>query len=64
MVVVGDTPHDIECAKAVGARSVAVATGGSDVPTLLLCQPDAVLPTLPSPGEFFAVVERVCHGSR
>jgi phosphoglycolate phosphatase len=62
MVVIGDTPHDIACAKAVGARSVAVATGGADVPTLERCQPDAVLPTFPSPVEFFTVVERVCSG--
>ena len=27
MVVVGDTPLDIQCAKVAGARSVAVATG-------------------------------------
>ncbi|HEY6615664.1 MAG TPA: HAD hydrolase-like protein, partial [Vicinamibacterales bacterium] len=26
--VVGDTPHDIHCANAIGARTVAVATGG------------------------------------
>ena len=26
--MVGDTPHDIECANAIGARTVAVATGG------------------------------------
>ena len=27
MVVIGDTPHDIACGKAIGARTVAVATG-------------------------------------
>lgn len=26
--VIGDTPHDIACGKAIGARTVAVATGG------------------------------------
>ena len=26
--VLGDTPHDIACARAIGARAVAVATGG------------------------------------
>ena len=26
--VIGDTPHDIECANAIGARTIAVATGG------------------------------------
>ena len=27
LVIIGDTPRDIECARAVGARAVAVATG-------------------------------------
>jgi phosphoglycolate phosphatase-like HAD superfamily hydrolase len=27
ILVIGDTPRDIECAKAIGARSLAVATG-------------------------------------
>ena len=26
--VIGDTPHDIECGKVIGARTIAVATGG------------------------------------
>jgi phosphoglycolate phosphatase-like HAD superfamily hydrolase len=28
VVVIGDTPHDVACAKAGGARSIGVATGG------------------------------------
>jgi phosphoglycolate phosphatase-like HAD superfamily hydrolase len=28
LFVIGDTPHDIECANAIGARTIAVATGG------------------------------------
>lgn len=28
ILVVGDTPHDIRCARAIGARVLAVATGG------------------------------------
>jgi phosphoglycolate phosphatase-like HAD superfamily hydrolase len=27
VLVIGDTPRDIECAKAINARSLAVATG-------------------------------------
>jgi len=34
VIVVGDTVMDVACAKAAGARSVAVATGPSDVGTL------------------------------
>ena len=34
VVVIGDTPLDVACAAASGARSVAVATGGFDVEAL------------------------------
>ncbi|MCC6409162.1 MAG: haloacid dehalogenase-like hydrolase [Planctomycetes bacterium] len=34
VVVIGDTPWDVECAKTHGARSLAVATGRYDVDTL------------------------------
>ena len=34
IIVIGDTPHDIACAKAGGARSIAVATGGYSVDDL------------------------------
>ena len=44
VVVVGDTPHDVACAQAVGARSVAVATGGYDIETLEATGADVVLP--------------------
>jgi phosphoglycolate phosphatase len=42
-VVIGDTPHDVACAHAFGARSVAVATGGSTYETLAQSRPDALL---------------------
>jgi phosphoglycolate phosphatase len=44
VVVVGDTPLDVACAAAAGARSVAVATGGYDVTTLEAAGADVVLP--------------------
>ena len=50
MVVIGDTPHDVSCGKAIGARTIAVATGpGYGVGELEACAPDAVLAELPSP---------------
>jgi phosphoglycolate phosphatase len=46
IVVVGDTPHDIACGKAGGARTVAVATGPYPLDELLSHGPDAALPDL------------------
>lgn len=40
IVVVGDTPHDIRCGRAIGARVLAVATGGSPAEELRSHQPD------------------------
>lgn len=39
-VVIGDTPADIQCARAGGATAVAVATGWHSADTLLQYQPD------------------------
>lgn len=44
IVVVGDTPADVACGKAVGAKTVAVATGSSLQEVLQATQPDALLP--------------------
>lgn len=47
LIVVGDTPNDIACARHAGARSVAVATGRShSTEDLRAHAPDAVLPDL------------------
>lgn len=35
ILIIGDTPADIECARAIGARSLAVATGGDPFEELL-----------------------------
>ena len=40
MVVVGDTPFDIRCGRAIGARVLAVATGGSTLEELKKHAPD------------------------
>lgn len=42
-IVVGDTEHDIACARAAGAQVVAVATGGQPREELLAHGPDLVL---------------------
>jgi phosphoglycolate phosphatase-like HAD superfamily hydrolase len=46
VVVVGDTVLDIACARAAGARSVAVATGPSDVETLRAAGADVAVADL------------------
>jgi len=40
IVVVGDTPHDVRCGRAIGAKVLAVATGGSKQEELCAAQPD------------------------
>jgi phosphoglycolate phosphatase-like HAD superfamily hydrolase len=42
--VIGDTPLDIRCARAIGARAVAVATGLHSVDELAAERPDLLLP--------------------
>ncbi len=41
--VIGDTPHDIACGKAIGARTIAVATGDFSTTQLADYAPDIVL---------------------
>ncbi len=46
VIVVGDTPHDIACAKCAGARSIAVATGGYSMDDLRAAGADEVVADL------------------
>jgi phosphoglycolate phosphatase len=46
VIVIGDTPHDIECARVAGAKSIAVATGGFTIDQLREAGADEVLPDL------------------
>ncbi|SCM81107.1 putative phosphatase [uncultured Sporomusa sp.] len=50
--VIGDTPHDVECGKAIGAYTIAIATGGYSAAELANCTPWWVVETLP-PAEAF-----------
>ncbi len=54
--VVGDTPHDISCARAFGAQAMAVATGGSKASELAAFNPDAVLDSLGDPDAFWRAI--------
>jgi phosphoglycolate phosphatase len=46
LVMVGDGPQDVECARAAGARSVAVENGIAPRDRLLAARPDALIPSL------------------
>lgn len=51
--VIGDTPNDIRCARAVGAKVLAVATGEWAFADLVDHAPDLALRDLSDPGVFF-----------
>jgi len=46
VVIIGDTPADIACGAGIGARAIAVATGGYTVEDLSAHGPHAVFPDL------------------
>ncbi|MCP9485412.1 MAG: haloacid dehalogenase-like hydrolase [Gaiellaceae bacterium MAG52_C11] len=50
--VIGDTPADIECGNAVGARTIAVATGSYTAAQLAEHEPWLLLERLPGPARF------------
>jgi phosphoglycolate phosphatase-like HAD superfamily hydrolase len=50
--VIGDTPHDVAAGKAVGAKTIAVATGSYTVEQLAEHEPWVVVERLPEPGQF------------
>jgi phosphoglycolate phosphatase len=56
--VVGDTPHDIDCARAIGARTIAVASGVYKAPELRSHGAWHVVESLPSPREFEALIDQ------
>ena len=56
MIVVGDTPYDIDCGRANGARTVAVATGPYSLAELQAHGPDVLLPDLADTAAAMAAV--------
>lgn len=52
--VVGDTPLDVRCARAIGARAAAVATGWHPLDELARSQPDLLLADLSDPAPLLA----------
>jgi phosphoglycolate phosphatase len=49
IVIVGDTPFDVACGHPVGARTIAVATGGHPAAELAACGPDHLFDDLGDP---------------
>lgn len=56
--VIGDTPHDIACGRAIGARTLAVASGHCAAEELARHAPTAQLDTLADPAAFWRVIEQ------
>lgn len=52
--VIGDTPFDVRCARAIGARVCAVATGTHDRDELAAADPDLLLDDLSQPESLLA----------
>ncbi len=44
VIIIGDTPLDVDCARACGAVAVAVATGQHRLDELSACTPDLLFP--------------------
>lgn len=56
VVVIGDTPKDIDAAKAIGAECIAVATGFFREDALAACGPTRVFRDLTAPGALAALL--------
>jgi phosphoglycolate phosphatase len=54
--VVGDTPHDVACGRAIGARTIGVASGSFSAAELEEAGAWVVLSELPPPLEFAALI--------
>ena len=56
--IIGDTPHDIACGKIIGARTLAVATGGATLEQLREHSPTAAVQNLADTAAVLALLER------
>ncbi|MEM9412375.1 MAG: HAD hydrolase-like protein [Planctomycetota bacterium] len=57
VVVIGDTVKDIECGKHIGARVIAVATGGDREADLVKAKPDYIFEDLSDVERFIRIFE-------
>ncbi len=56
LIVIGDTPHDVDCGRSIGARTIAVATGGFTIGDLRQTGADAIFPDLSDLQPFLDVI--------
>lgn len=55
--VIGDTPNDVRCGQAIGAYTVAVATGAYSLEELSDCRPWWAVQALPDSGAFWQKIQ-------
>lgn len=55
--IIGDTPHDIECGRVIGARTIAVATGTHSLEALKAHNPDALFANFADPAAFLRFID-------
>lgn len=56
--VIGDTPHDVSCGRAIGAKTIAVASGDYSLEALEAESPWSALSMLPDAEDFLALLEK------
>jgi phosphoglycolate phosphatase-like HAD superfamily hydrolase len=57
IIVIGDTLHDIDCGRSIGARCVAVPTGHTPAEVLRARQPDVLVQTLEEMAPILALLD-------
>ena len=58
VIVIGDTPRDIACARACGASVIAVATGTACRETLAQCEPDELFDDLSDTDKLLSALKK------
>ena len=58
IIIIGDTPYDIECGKAIGAHTIAVATGPYSFEDLEEKSPDMLCHTLENTSEIISFINK------
>jgi phosphoglycolate phosphatase-like HAD superfamily hydrolase len=57
VVVIGDTPHDVQCGRSIGARCVGVSTGITSALELQASKPDVLVESLETNGPILALFD-------